>query len=83
MAHDDVGSFAIAVWDHDSYECATIVGDSYFVTFTVLQNKEVGLLAIHSGLKVLTLQTTYIWCFLSVCHMNVSLVVVYVVRLFL
>ena len=74
VAHDDVGPLPIAVGNHDSYERTTIVCDCYFVTFTISQNKEVCLLAVHSGLKVLTLQTAYIWCFFRVCHMKVSLV---------
>ena len=67
---NDVCHFAILVRNHDSTDSATVVRDSYFVTFTVLQDVKVRFLTIDSGLEVFALQTTEIRIFNCVCHIN-------------
>jgi hypothetical protein len=61
MALDDIGIVAIFVWYHDSYYGTTIISNGYFGTRFVLQDEEVGLLAVYNFLKIGSLEAAQIF----------------------
>ena len=60
---NNVGNVAIPVRNHDGYDGSTVIGDGYLVAKTVFEYKQIGVFPIDSGLKVLSLQATEIFCF--------------------
>jgi hypothetical protein len=61
MALDDIGIVAIFVRYHDSYYGTTIISNGYFGTRFVLQDEEVGLLAVYNFLKIGSLEAAQIF----------------------
>ena len=54
---DDIGHMAVAVGHHDCHEGTTVVGDGYFHSVTVCQDKQIRFPAVYLFLEVFSFQS--------------------------
>ena len=55
---NNVSNVSVFVGHHNGDDSSTIVGDCYFIAFTVTENVQIGFLTFDGGLEVFSLQTT-------------------------
>ena len=70
MPLNNVCHLAVFVRNHDGYNSTTIVCDGYFVALVVSEDVQISLFPIDGGLKIFTFQTTDVFCFVCVHHIN-------------
>ena len=73
---NDIGTLSVLIGNHDGNDCSTIVGDGHLIAETILEDKKICLVSVHSGLKVFALQATDITCFGCVRHIDQFLVII-------